>query len=104
MPFPLKRVYRGPRRKDSEAQYVFRSIRMHPDLWSHLEIVAAREHVSMNSLVNALLALALEPDQTEDGRAAIHGACTQWRTRWEHAETARRESRIAADTVEEEAR
>jgi predicted DNA-binding ribbon-helix-helix protein len=102
MPFPQKRRYRGVRRKASAEGYVFRSIRMHPELWADLEIIAAREHVSMNSLVNALLSLALEPDQTEDGRAAIHAACTQWRTRWEHSETARRNSRIAADTVEKE--
>jgi len=78
-------------------KYIYRSIRTFPDFWDHIELVAGREQVSVNSLVNALLDLVLETDQTEEGRAAIHRACREWRTRWETKGTARRRARAAAD-------
>lgn len=86
-------------RKPSSAKnsYVYRSMRIHPRLWEDMEIVATREHVSMNSLVNALLQLALDSDVDDASRQVIHEACTAWRTRWEHTETAKRQDRIEGE-------
>jgi predicted DNA-binding ribbon-helix-helix protein len=86
-----------PATRRKPADYVFRSIRVFPDFWAHIELLAGREQVSVNSLINALLDLSLEADQTDEGRAAIHAACRQWRTRWETKGTARRKAQAAAD-------
>lgn len=95
-----KNPYSFRRRKDAEP-YVYRSLRVYPAFWEQLEILCAREQVSMNSLCMALFEVALDLDQTDAGRAAIHQACTAWRTRWEPKLTARRRARIAANAVEE---
>lgn len=81
----------------SNEEFVFKALRVQPAFWDHLELIAARERVSMNAAINALLSLALEWDQEEEGRDAIHDACQQWRTRWEHKLTARRKAKVAAD-------
>ena len=86
-----------PALRKRSGDYVYRSIRVFPDFWDHIELIAGREQVSVNSLVNALLDIALESDQTDDGRTAIHTACRQWRTRWETKGTARRRARAVAD-------
>ena len=84
-------------RRKIRDDYVFKAVRISQTFWDHLELIAARECVSMNSVINALLRLALDIDQDEEGRDAIHAACTQWRTRWEHKLTARRAAKAAAD-------
>lgn len=81
-------------RPNGDTAYVYRSIRLHPRLWEDMEIVAAREHVSMNSLVNALLQLALDADVDDASREAMHAACNAWRTRYEHTETGKRQRRL----------
>lgn len=86
-----------PATRKRPGDFVYRSMRVFPDFWEHIELLAGREQVSVNSLVNALLDLALELDQTDAGRAAIHTACRQWRTRWEQKGTARRRARAVAD-------
>lgn len=102
MAAPRKNPYRGePRRKGNGHDYVFRSLRVFPDFWQQLEILAAREQVSMNSLCMALFELALELDQTDEGRERIHAACTAWRTRWEHKGTAKRRAKAAPAGEEE---
>jgi hypothetical protein len=100
MAAPKRNPYSFRERKErpnGQTAYVYRSIRMHPRIWEGMEMVAAREHISMNSLVNALLQLALATDVTDDGQTAIHEACTQWRTRWEHTETAKRQRRLEGE-------
>lgn len=74
-------------------KYVFRSLRVFPDFFVQIEQIAAREVISVNALVNALLELALHLEETAEGQATIHEACTQWRTRFEYKMTAKREAR-----------
>jgi predicted DNA-binding ribbon-helix-helix protein len=73
----------------------FLSLRIPLPFWEQLEVLAARERISMNSLVKALLDHALALDATPDGQARLHEACTAWRTRWEHKLTTRRQARAA---------
>lgn len=85
---PLRRT--GNRTKD----YVFRSFRMHPETFVAIEAIAVEESISVNSLCNAIFSMALESAQTNEGRAAIHHACTDWRKRYEYTETAKRQARL----------
>lgn len=74
-------------------RYVFRSLRVHPAVWLQIEALAARETMSVNGLINALLEVALHTGETVEGQEALHQACTQWRTRYEYKMTAKREAR-----------
>ena len=92
---PRKNPYRGqPQRKNGDRAYVFRSVRTHPDLFATLEALAVEEHISVNALCNAIFAIAAELAQTPEGRARIHQACTDWRSRWEHAQPEGRVRRL----------
>lgn len=74
-------------------RYIYRSLRIHPALWEQVDALAARETMSVNGLVNALLELALHQAEQPGGAEMVHAACTQWRTRWEYKVSARRRAR-----------
>lgn len=80
--------YRKP--SSQRSSFVYRSFRMHPEVFADIEALAAEEAISVNSLCNALMALTLDLAETAAGRDTIHQFCTDWRTRYEYAETARR--------------
>lgn len=88
------RPYHGPRRKGSYHEYTFVSVRMPDEFKARLEALAVRENIAINSLINALLDLALDAEDTPEGQQEIHAACALWRTRWETKVTSRRKARL----------
>ena len=81
-------------------KYTFRSLRIHPDIFTEIEALATQEHISVNALCNAIFALTVDLAQTEEGRAQIHAACTEWRTRWEHTMPPERRARLIGEEEE----
>lgn len=93
MPAPIDNPYSFRKPSSARNSYVYRSFRMHPEVFAEIEALAAEEAISVNSLCNALMALTLDLAESAAGRATIHQFCTDWRTRYEYAETARRRTR-----------
>jgi predicted DNA-binding ribbon-helix-helix protein len=104
LPSPRPSLAFYPPKVDTQRDFIYRSLRVYPSFWAHIERLAGREQISVNALINALLSVALTMDREPEGRAVLQEACGQWRLRQETKLTARRRARAEADAPQADER